>query len=405
MELKEIKSLIEEQGRLQVQFREKVDKEIAEIKATGQVSTETKTAIDAMNARFDEIETKLARRNLGIPAADQKEKKSIELVSMEKFFRYGLKGNAAIERMSDEEKVAFADIRKKSLNQTSDSGGGFFTPEDFQTTVIQKVANIAGVSGMVSQQPTSRDVVRWPKVNYTADNVDNSSLTLTWEDEADTATDTDPTPIGSISIPVKKARGRVLVDRELLEDSAVDVTQLLTNLIADKIAVDTDRKSTIGSGGKTLEGFMINADIPTVNSGSAGAFTMDGIHDLVYTLPEQYAANATFMAKRLSMGAIRKLKDGSGRYLWEPSTQIGTPATLDGYPIKANEHVAAIASAARAMIFADFKRLYMLVTKNGMSIQRLDEKYADTDQVGFIFRIRLGGAVIMPWAGAIQVLT
>ena len=405
MEPTEIKSLIEEQGRLLVQFREKHDAEMAELKKFGVALPETRSAIDAMNARFDEIETKFARRNVGIPMADQKEKKSVELVSMEKFFRYGLKGNAAIDRMTDEEKVAFAAIRTKSLNQTSDSGGGYFTPEDFQTTVIQKIANVAGVSGMVTQQPTSRDVVRWPKVKYDTDNVDNSSLSLTWEDEADTATDTDPTPIGSISIQVKKARGRVLIDRELLEDSAVDVTQLLSNLIADKVAVDTDRRATVGSGGKTLEGFMINTDIPTVNSGSAGAFTMDGIHDLVYTLPEQYAANATFMAKRLSMGAIRKLKDSSGRYLWEPSTQIGTPATLDGYPVKSNEHVPAAASAARAMIFADFKRLYMLVTKAGLSIQRLDEKYADTDQVGFIFRIRLGGGVIAPWAACIQVLT
>jgi HK97 family phage major capsid protein len=186
------------------------------------------------------------------------------------------------------------------------------------------VANIVGVGALTSSITTSRDVVRWPKVPYSTDDVDNSALAFTWEDDEVSVTSTDPTPIGSVSIPVKKGRFLVLVDRELIEDSAIDVIALLSSLAADKIAVERDRVVTVGAGGKRPEGFMINGDITTVNSGVSGAFTMDGIFDLVYNLPEQYADDAQFMCKRLSMGLIRKLKDAQGRYLWEPSTQIGT---------------------------------------------------------------------------------
>lgn len=407
MEPTEIKSVLDEQGRLFKEFREKHDQELLELKNRGDIHPETKASVDAMNARLDAIEVKLARPRTGA-VSDQGEQKSAAYRACEKWFRYGLVGGRSLEVMDAEEKTAFNAMRSnsaKALSSQTDAGGGHFIPEDYRTEVIKKLPNIANVSAMVRSQDTSRDVVRWPKVNYTTDNVDSSGLTLTYEDTNDTVTDTDPTPIGSISIQTKKARGRILVDRELLEDEAVNVMDLLSGLIADKIAVDKDRQFTSGAGGKKPEGFMVNADIPTQNSGVSGAFTFDGIMDLTYALPEQYAAGATFMCRRSAMGAIRKLKDGNGRYLWEPSTQVGTPATLNGYPIKANEHVASVAAASRSMIFADFKRLYMAVNKIGLSVQRLDELYAATDQIGFLFRIRFGGAVISPWAGVIQVLS
>lgn len=402
----EVKTLIEEQGRLFEQFKTKIDQEIAEIKKLGAVTSETKTALDEMNARFDQIELQLKRAPFIIPPQDPTEKKSDAFSAMEKVFRFGLKGGAALDHMTAEEKAAWQDIRKKSLAATTDLGGGNLVPEDYQALVIKKLANLAGLNQLVSHQTTSRDVVRWPKVTYTSDDIDTSSLSFTWEDEADTVTTTDPTPIGSVSIPVRRGRFLVLIDRELLEDTAVDVMALLAGLAADKINVERERVFSTGYGGKRPEGFMTNTDISTVNTGSSGNFTFDGLMDLVYNLPAQYEANASFLTKRLSMGAIRKLKDGVGQYLWQPSTQAGVPATLLGYPIRACEHLAAAASAARAMIFADFMRLYMAVEKaNAMSVQRLDEKYSDTDQVGFIYRTRFGGGVIAPWAGKIQVLS
>jgi HK97 family phage major capsid protein len=404
MEVQEVKTLIEEQGRLFEQFKQKHETELAEIKKFGTILPETKTAIDAMNARFDEIEVKMNRRVI-LPGPNEEKLVTPAMASIGKWFRYGLKGNAAVERMAAEEKSAFDAIRTKSLSASTDTGGGFLVPEDFQTEVIRKIANIAGIGAMVSRQTTSRDVVRWPKVNYSTDDVSSSGLTVTWEDETDTSTSTDPTPFGSVAIPTKKVRALVKVSRELLEDEAVDVLALLSDLAGDAFAIAEDNVFSVGFGGKKPEGFMTNPDIGTTNSGSSGAFLGDGLIDLVYALPEQYAANAVIMTKRTSLGAIRKLKDTTNQYLWQPSVQAGQPSTLLGYPLKTNEHIAAIAAAARAAIIADFKRLYKAIDKAGMSIQRLDEKYADTDEVGFIFRRRVGGAVVSPWAGRIQVLS
>lgn len=408
MELKDIKTSIDEIGRLNVEFRAKVEQELKEIKERGEAHPETKAAITAMNTRFDELEAKMQRATQALRLGkleDAPAEKSAEMRATEKVLRFGTKGNACFDHMDDEEKAAWRVIRQKALTNTTDTGGGFFVPEDFQASVIKKIANIAGVGAMVSHQATSRDVLRWPTVNYTTDDIDNSPLAMTWEDEPDTSTSTDPSPIGSKSIQVKRARGLVLVDRELIEDSVVDVVSLLSGLIADKATVDQDRQFTVGAGGKKPEGFMTNSDISTINSGSSGAFTFDGLMDLIHNLPDQYSGDASFMLKRLSLGAIRKLKDTQNRPLWEPSQQAGMPSTLLGYPVKANEHIAAIAAGSKSAIFANFKTLYMVADKSGLAIQRLDEKYADTDQVGFIFRLRVGGGVIAPWAGKIQVLS
>lgn len=400
------KELIEELGRLNVEFRKKVDQEIADIKSRGDVHPETKAQIEAMNTRFDAIEAKMQRamQALRVASADVPAERTPLSTSVEKMLRFGLKGNACFEHMNAEEKTAFNEHRVKALTATTETGGGVFVTEDFQTEVIKKIANLAGVSAAVRHQATSRDVVRWPYVKYTADNIDTSSLTLTYEDEPDTNTDTDPSPFGSVAIPVRRARGSIKIARELLEDAVVDVMGLITGLISDKVNVDQDRQFTAGVGGKRPEGFLTNADIPTVGSGSSGAFLPDPLITLVHTLPAQYAANARFMTSRLSMGLIRKLKDTQNRYLWEPSVQAGVPSTLLGYPIVGNEHMPAAAAGSKSLIFGDFKQLYMAVDRVGMAIQRLDEKYADTDQVGFIFRLRFGGAVIAPWAAVIQTL-
>ena len=407
MELKEIKPLIEEQGRLANEFREKVDQELAELKALGTALPETKAALEAMNTRFDVIETKLNRPDLRPRPKDEKQAHPAEYTAFEKFLRFGLKGNAALDRMSPEEKTAFGELRTKAISQGTDSQGGFGSPEDFRAEVIVKIANIANIAGvgsLVNRQQTSRDVLRYPKVAYTTDDIDNSGIAITWEDESDSATETE-FAMGSVAIPVFKERALLKIPRDLLEDSAVNVMDLTSRLLASAFAVEDDKQFSTGSGGKKPEGFMTNTDISTVNSGSAGAFTYNGIMDLVYNLPEQYAQGARFMTRRLSMGAIRKLKDGSGQPMWQPSLAAGQPSTLAGFPIHSNEHIAAIASAARAMIFGDFKVLYTVADRVGMTVQRLDEKYADTDHVGLIVRRRVGGAVTGAWGAKIQVLT
>lgn len=400
----ELKAMMDEQKQVWSNLQTAFAKMDTEIKSIGTSMPETKSLIEKLNGRIDELETKLSRPGFLLAEKDKEQKQvPAELSAFEKVIRFGMKDGKALARMTAEEKAAWQASETKTMTSGVDTSLGFFAPEDFRAEIIRKLPNYAGVGALVTRQATSRDTLRYPQITYTTDDIKTSGVTVTWEDENDTATETS-FAVGSLAVPVKKARAIIRVSNELLEDSAVDILALLTELFAEAFAVEEDRVFTVGTGVKQPLGFM-NGTITVINSGAAGAFTYDGIVDLVYGLPEQYAANAQFMCRRASIGAIRKLKDTTNQPLWQPALSAGQPATLMGYGIRTNEHMPALGANAKALAFADFRRLYLAADRVGMTVKRLDEKYADTDETGFIVRRRLGGRPIQPWAARIQQLT
>jgi HK97 family phage major capsid protein len=119
--------------------------------------------------------------------------------------------------------------------------------------------------------------------------------------------------------------------------------------------------------------------------------------DAQYKIKKTYRRNASWGMNSSTEGAVRKLKDGDGRYYWQPSLQIGTPPKFDGYRIINPEGLADIAADAIAMIFGDYKQ-YKIRDRKGMTVQRLVEKYAEYGEIGFLIRKRVGGMLILPEA-------
>jgi HK97 family phage major capsid protein len=393
----ELKRLIEEQGRAWEELKRLHTESDAQLRKVGTELPETKAAMGRINDRMDAIETALQRpMQIVVKDKDQKAPTSAEMRAFEKFLRHGQV--KAFEVMNEEERAAFTAIRKKSLSEGDDAKGGTFVPEDFRLEVIRKIPNYSRVGALATRQVTSRDVLRYPKLKYTADDIKTSNVTVTWEDETDPVTETDFT-LGSTAVPVKKARALMKISNDLLEDDAIDIVALATDLLAESFGVEDDRVFTVGANPRQPEGFMTNDELEVINSTNAGNFTYDGLVDLVYGLPEQYSENALFMCRRRSVANLRKIKDTTNQPIWQPGMQAGQPATLLGYPLKTNEHMPAIAANAVAAIFADFRRLYLVAEKIGMTVRRLDERYAETDETGFIARRRVGGKVQAPWAG------
>ena len=135
-----------------------------------------------------------------------------------------------------------------------------------------------------------------------------------------------------------------------------------------------------------------------VTTDTSGSSDMDDMLDLIYDLKEQYARNGQLLVRRKYVRTLRKMKDGNGNYLWEPSLQTGEPATFDGYPISqptSSELSNTVSAGNYIAIFGDF-RYYWIVDRVDMTMQRFDEKYAPL--VGLYFRLRRGGKVVVPEA-------
>jgi HK97 family phage major capsid protein len=385
--------------------------EAAEIKKFGHALPETVEKIEKMQTRLDDLETKMNRSPISTEAkTEEVSPLTAAFVKSLRFHR-----DPARDAMSDEEKSAWREY--KSLYSSSDIQGGLLVPEDFRAEIIKRQPNYANVGSLVRSIDTSRDTVRYPRLTHNisdsqgtlfgSTDIVTSAIGVTWEDETETVTSTDFT-LGQVEIPTHKMRSLVKTSRELLEDSVLNVVNFLSDLFAERTAVELDRVFTKGSGGKQPEGFMTSSLIPTVASGSGGSntITYDGIVDTWAALPSQYAANAVWMCRRSTLGLLRKLKDAVGQPLWQPSMIAGEPSTMLGHPVRLNEHIpAAGVAGAAALLFANFNMLYLAVRKTGMTMQRLDEKYAETDEVAFIVRERVGGKVVGEWAGRYNIMS
>jgi HK97 family phage major capsid protein len=103
----------------------------------------------------------------------------------------------------------------------------------------------------------------------------------------------------------------------------------------------------------------------------------------------------------ITVSALRKLKDSNGQFLWQASVQAGEPDRLLGYPIYTSPYVPVAAANALPIAFGDFSN-YWIADRMGRTVQRLNELYAGTGQVGFIAAERVDGKVIL--AEGIQLL-
>ena len=128
---------------------------------------------------------------------------------------------------------------------------------------------------------------------------------------------------------------------------------------------------------------------------------MDELVDLYHSLKAPYRNNAVFVTNDATVKAIRKLKDGNGQYLWQPSVRLGEPDTLLNRPLKTSVYVPEIAAGTKAVAFGDFS-YYWIADRQGRSFQRLNELFAATGQVGFKATQRVDGKLIL--AESVKVL-
>jgi HK97 family phage major capsid protein len=164
--------------------------------------------------------------------------------------------------------------------------------------------------------------------------------------------------------------------------------------------------------GKPLGLFTAHADgIPTSRDVSTGntstAITYDGLINALYSLKGQYQASKSlrWLFHRDALKQIRKLRDdaggaGTGQYLWQPSMQLGQPDTLLGIPVISSEYVpSTFTTGLYVGMIADFSH-YWIADALSMTIQRLDELYAEANQVGFIGRLETDAMPVLAEAFA-----
>ena len=298
-------------------------------------------------------------------------------------------------------------MTKATLVEALGDLGGYLVPEDYRAEVIKRLMGLTFVRGRARVISTLRDAVEWPKLEG-GNSLYTSAVRVTWVDETPASAsvaETNPT-WGMLRVPVHTVMARTDLSRNLVEDAAFNLLDVLADLFAEAMAIDEDARFLTGVGGGTPKGVLGNRSganqvpddgVLAVNSGNATALTADGLIDLVYGIHAQYRANAAIVGARLSHRDIRKIKDGNGDYLWAKGLAPGEPPTLLSYPFFESENMPVIGANNYPLIFGDFKG-YLVADRVGMSIERVvDTTTVGTNKVALFARRRLGGQVIEPW--------
>jgi len=279
---------------------------------------------------------------------------------------------------------------KNALQVGTDTEGGYLVPDEFEKTLVETLEDENLFRRLANVITTASGDRKIPVVA--------SKGTASWIDEEGAIPESDDS-FGQVSIGAYKLGTMIKVSEELLNDSVFPLENYIAREFARRIGNKEEESFFIGDGSGKPTGILAatgGAQLGVTTAG-ATAITLDEVLDLFYSLKAPYRNKSVFIMNDSTVKAIRKLKDGQGQYLWQPSIQAGTPDTILNRPLHTSSYVPAIAAGAKTIAFGDFS-YYWVADRQGRVFKRLNELYAVTGQVGFVATQRVDGKLILPEA-------
>ena len=204
---------------------------------------------------------------------------------------------------------------------------------------------------------------------------------------------------GQQTIGAHKVGTIIKVSEELLNDAAFDLEGYFSAEFARRIGNKEEDAFFNGDGASKPLGILADdggADIG-VTAASATAITAEEIISLFYSLEAPYRENAIWVFNDSTMAAIRKLKGSDGQFLWQKALHEGDHETLLGKPVFTSPFMPEIAAGSKPVLFGDFS-FYWIGDRQGVTFKRLNERYADTGQIGFLATKRVDAKLVLPEA-------
>lgn len=300
--------------------------------------------------------------------------------------------DAKIGRASNEYRQDFfAAMRGRPVSNVLQTGvdedGGYLVPEEFENTIVQGLDEANVVRTLAKTITTASD----RKIPVAVD-----SSVAQWTPENGTIAESQPS-FAQKTLTAYKLAVASRVSNELLQDSMFNLEQYLSADFARALGVAEEEAFCVGDGNGQPTGIFHETDGGQIGHTAAKAteISFDDVITLIYGLKSPYRRNAAFLINDATIAGLRKLKDATGLYLWQPSPQQGQPDRLFGYPLYMSPYVPRIAADALVLAFGDFN-YYWIADRAGRTMQRLIELYAMTGQVGFLATERVDGKVILP---------
>ncbi|SMG00338.1 phage major capsid protein [Burkholderia singularis] len=379
----EIKALIDNLQKAFHDFKAQHAKQLDEVKA-GLPTSDTMAKVEKIGADLESLQAAVDEANVKLAAAQM--------------------GSGGAKPLRDAEYTAAFSAHFKGgevnaeLNKGADSEGGYLTPIEWDRTITNKLVQISPMRQLCRVQSVS-------KVGFSK--LFNMGGTASgWVGETDQRPQTNTGAFASLAFGHGEIYANPAATQGILDDSEIDLEAWLATEVQTEFAKQEGKAFLAGDGTKKPIGILTyvaggaNANkhpfgaIGVVNSGAAAGITSDGIIDLIYDLPSAFTGNARFTMNRNTQRDVRKLKDGQGNYLWQPSFVAGQPATLAGYPVAEVPDMPDVAANSTPILFGDFQQTYLIIDRIGVRVLR--DPYTAKPYVLFYTTKRVGGGLLNP---------
>ena len=331
--------------------------------------------------RTAEMKKELAAKTEAREAAPKATRKG----AFEKYLRNGMSA------LNNEERSLMTEMRGTSTQVAgTDSLGGFLVPQDFSNELDMALEFTGEVERLAKKLNTAGGaLLDYPTVNDTATDANLIS-------EAAAVTVQDVT-FANKQLSAYNYASQVRVSMQLLQDNAFDLNAFLVEAMGERIARATNAAFTTGTGSSQPQG-IITGSVAGKTAASATAITADEVLDLIYSIDPAYRNKPTFglMAHNNVISAIRALGIGSSNDfpIFIPSMEAGQPDKLFGHNIYYNNDMASsIATGEKTLLAADFSK-FVVRSAGGVQMVRLNERYMDELEVGFVAYARKDAAVL-----------
>lgn len=287
-----------------------------------------------------------------------------------------------------------------ALQADSQPAGGYMVmPEQMASGLIQKIDDEVFIRRLATiERVTNAQSLGAPSLD--ADPADAD-----WTSEIATGSEDSTMAFGKRELHPHPLAKRIKVSRKLLRLTSGGAETLVTRRLAYKFGVTEEKGFLTGSGASqplgvftpSTNGISTGRDVQT---GSATSITADGLIDAKYALKAGYQRNAVWVFHRDAIKIIRKLKDSQNQYLWQPGLAADQADRILDRPFYMSEYAPnTFTSGLYVGIIGDF-RYYWIAESLGFDLQRLNELYAETNQVGFIGRQEVDGMPVLEEAFA-----
>ena len=380
----------------------RVDRLITE--AEDSEARDARLAESEARTRGNGLEAEQREQRRGQQSESEDEQKAREARTREAFenwCRYGM------AELSSEDRAIMRGLRSPGREirapQTTQTGssGGFTIPEGFRNVLEDALLAFGGArqagaeilrtsSGNPMMLPTANDTTN--KGRLLAENTQVTEQALAF---------------GQAQLDAYKySSDLVLVPVELMEDSAFSMADYVAKKLGERIGRITNEHMTTGTGTGQPQGFVTGAT-SGVTAAAAAAVTYDEMVDLQHSIDPAYRNGAVWTFADATFAVLRKLKDGDGRPLWNPAgagLAGGVPSTFMGHRYVINQDMPAMTTGNKPIAFGDFSK-FLIRDVTQYRLVRMNERYADYDQVGFVSFSRHDSVLLDAGTNPLKVIT